>query len=171
MPLLKFYITPGQLTSAEKQDLATTLTSRYAKIMPAFFVNVVFHEVCSPSFLFQVFTSHLVTSLIHKIPGDSFFIGGLPTNGKFVRLTLEHIALNFPNTNGETHPHAKGFLDFIGDVMKEKFESRGWRWEYNIVESDKRYWRIQSIEPPPLDSEAIKVWDREQRGVEWREKL
>ncbi|KAH8660949.1 putative oxalocrotonate tautomerase [Tricladium varicosporioides] len=149
MPLLKFYITPGQLTSEEKQDLATTLTSRYAKGMPAFFVNIVFHE----------------------IPDDSFFIGGLPTHGKFVRLTLEHIAINWPTSSGETHPQVKGFLDFIGDVMKEKFEPKGWRWEYNVVESDKRYWRIQSIEPPPLDSEAIKVWDREQKGVEWRGKL
>jgi len=45
MPLLQFYTSPGQLTAVEKQEMASTLTAKYAKIMPAFFVNVIFHEV------------------------------------------------------------------------------------------------------------------------------
>lgn len=47
MPILKFYTSPGQLTDEEKQELATTLTAGYTKMMPAFFVNIMFHEVYS----------------------------------------------------------------------------------------------------------------------------
>lgn len=46
MPLLQFYTSAGQLSAEDKQDLASTLTVRYARIMPEFFVNIVFHEVC-----------------------------------------------------------------------------------------------------------------------------
>jgi hypothetical protein len=46
MPILKFYTSPGQLTDEEKQELVTTLTAGYTKIMPDFFVNIMFHEVC-----------------------------------------------------------------------------------------------------------------------------
>jgi phenylpyruvate tautomerase PptA (4-oxalocrotonate tautomerase family) len=45
MPLLTFYTSPNQLTAAEKRELATVLTARYARAMPAFFVDIVFLEV------------------------------------------------------------------------------------------------------------------------------
>jgi phenylpyruvate tautomerase PptA (4-oxalocrotonate tautomerase family) len=45
MPLLQFYTNVNQLTQAEKEELAKTLTDRYATRMPAFFVDIVFNEV------------------------------------------------------------------------------------------------------------------------------
>ena len=45
MPLVRFYLNPGQLTAAEKAEIAQFLTKIYARVMPDFFVNVVFHEV------------------------------------------------------------------------------------------------------------------------------
>ncbi|TVY73189.1 hypothetical protein LSUE1_G006630, partial [Lachnellula suecica] len=151
-PFLKFYTSPNQLTAAEKQDLATVLTARYAKAMPAFFVDIVFHE----------------------IPEDSFFTGGKKTDGKFVRLSMEHIAVNLAQEGEKGEQMTKTFLGFVGEVLRERFEHRGWRydlllWEFNIVDSDKKYWRLQGFEMPPLDSEAIEVWKREQRGSEWKE--
>ncbi|KAF4627957.1 hypothetical protein G7Y89_g10199 [Cudoniella acicularis] len=105
-----------------------------------------------------------------SIPEDSFFIGGELTKGKFVRLTLEHIAINFKDFGVERgDAMSKKFLAFVGEVLKERFEPKGWRWEFNILETDRKLWRVQSIEPPPLNSDAMKVWDREQKGVEWRE--
>lgn len=50
MPILKFYTSRNQLTSVEKQELATVLTNRYASFMPAFYVNIIFHEVSSHPF-------------------------------------------------------------------------------------------------------------------------
>lgn len=47
MPLLQLFTSQGQLTAAEKQELATTFTDYYSHAMPAFFVNVVFHEAFS----------------------------------------------------------------------------------------------------------------------------
>ena len=52
MPILKLYTSPGQLTDEEKQELATILTSGYTKLMPAFFVNIMFHEVSFKNKLF-----------------------------------------------------------------------------------------------------------------------
>jgi phenylpyruvate tautomerase PptA (4-oxalocrotonate tautomerase family) len=48
MPLLKFYTSPNQLTPAEKQELATVLTARYTRLLPAFYVSIVFNEVLAP---------------------------------------------------------------------------------------------------------------------------
>lgn len=45
MPLLQFYTSPGQLTAEEKQEIATVFTARYTKLLPAFYVNIIFNEV------------------------------------------------------------------------------------------------------------------------------
>ncbi|KAG4438456.1 hypothetical protein IFR05_006066 [Cadophora sp. M221] len=132
MPILKFYTSPGQLTDEEKQELATTLTAGYSKMMPAFFVNIMFHE----------------------LPHGSFFMAGKPTNGKFVRFTAEHIAMNFK----EDFERANRYLDWVGKIFKERFEPRGWTWEFSVTESRRELWRIQSLVPPLVGSEAMKLW-------------
>ena len=48
MPILKFYTLANTLTSSEKADLARVFTAQYAKLMPAFFVNIIFHDVRLP---------------------------------------------------------------------------------------------------------------------------
>ena len=59
MPILKLYTTQNQLTSAEKAELAKVLTAGYSRIMPAFFVNIMFHEVCNRLFLTPPISSPL----------------------------------------------------------------------------------------------------------------
>lgn len=49
-------------------------------------------------------------------------MGGKPTDGKFVRFTAEHIAVNW----NEDLKSAYKYLDFIGDLFEEKFGPRGW---------------------------------------------
>ncbi|CAG8975454.1 hypothetical protein HYALB_00004768 [Hymenoscyphus albidus] len=105
MPILKFYTSPNQLSSVEKQDLATVLTSKYAELMPAFFVNIMFHE----------------------LPTDSFYMAGIPTDGKFLRLTIEHTAVNWDTNKPADLTQSKRFLDFVGRVLQERFGERGWR--------------------------------------------
>lgn len=54
-------------------------------------------------------------------------MAGKPTEGKFLRLTLEHIAVNWDEKNAKDMENSKRFLDFIGGVLRERFEARGWR--------------------------------------------
>ncbi|KUJ09473.1 uncharacterized protein LY89DRAFT_724452 [Mollisia scopiformis] len=146
MPILQFYISPNQLSLEEKQELASTLTARYARLMPDFFVNVMFHE----------------------LPHGSFFVGGKPTDGKFVRVTAEHIAVNW----NKDSKREKAYLDWLGGVLKERFEPKGWTWEFSVTESDRDLWRVQSIVPPAVGSQAMKTWVAAGKGIPWEaEKL
>jgi hypothetical protein len=42
------------------------------------------------------------------------------------------------------------------------------RWEFNIIDSDNKYWRLQGFEMPPLDSEVIEVWKKEGKASAWK---
>ncbi|CZR63112.1 uncharacterized protein PAC_13009 [Phialocephala subalpina] len=143
MPLLQLYTNIGQLSVEEKQEIASTLTGIYAKIMPEFFVTIIFHE----------------------LPHGSFFVGSKPADGKFVRFHAEHIAVNW----NEDRARANAYLDWLGGVLKERFEPKGWTWEFNVVETDRHLWRVQSIVPPPIGSEALKTWETAGKGIPWEE--
>ena len=47
------------------------------------------------------------------------------TNKKFVRLVIEHIAINW-DENNKSLSNPKDFLAFVGEVLREKFEPKGW---------------------------------------------
>ncbi|KAK0105517.1 hypothetical protein ONS95_004122 [Cadophora gregata] len=143
MPILKLYTSPGQLTDEEKQELATVLTAGYTKSMPAFFVNIMFHE----------------------LPATSFFLGGKPTSGTFIRFTAEHIAIHF----NEDVARSNRYLDWVGKIFKERFEHRGWTWEVSVTESRRELWRIQGLVPPPQGSEGMRVWMEGEKAVPWEE--
>ncbi|KAF8860247.1 hypothetical protein BDZ45DRAFT_779965 [Acephala macrosclerotiorum] len=143
MPLLQFYTSVGQLSVKDKQELASTLTERYGRIMPEFFVTIVFHE----------------------LPHGSFFVGSKPADGTFVRFHAEHIAVNW----NKDKTKANAYLDWLGSVLKERFEPRGWTWEFNVAETDRDLWRVQSIVPPAIGSEALKTWDAAGKGVPWED--
>lgn len=59
---------------------------------------------------------------IKQIPNGSFFVSGKPTDGKFVRVSIEHIAVNW----NQDHKKEKAYLDWFGGLLKERFEKRGW---------------------------------------------
>ncbi|KAN0089035.1 putative oxalocrotonate tautomerase [Hyaloscypha variabilis] len=142
MPLLQFYTNVNQLTQAEKEELAKTLTDRYATRMPAFFVDIVFNE----------------------LPHGSFFAGGKPADGKFVRFTADHIAINWGKDDDQ---RAKSYLEWLGGVFKERFEPKGWTWEFHVTASNVNWWRIQSLIPPPVGSEALKTWVEAGKAIPW----
>ena len=39
------------------------------------------------------------------------------------------------------------------------------RWEYNVVESNRDFWRLQSLVPPPIGSAAHALWIKEGKAV------
>jgi hypothetical protein len=66
-----------------------------------------------------------------QLPHNSFFVGGKPTDGKFVRVTVDHIAMNWERGSGRE----KGYLEWLGGVLKERFEGRGWTLVYFLSSS------------------------------------
>lgn len=118
MPVLQFYTNPSQLTPSEKQELVKTLTDFYAQRMPDFFVNIMFNEASRGPWSRQ--SSQRLTPF--QLPHGSFFVGGKPTNGKFVRFTADHIAVNWK----KDAKREKFYLDWLGGVFKERFEPKGW---------------------------------------------
>ena len=52
-------------------------------------------------------------------------MGGKVTNGKFVRLVIEHIAINW-DENNKAPSNPKDYLAFVGEVLRERFEPKGW---------------------------------------------
>jgi len=140
MPLLRFYLPPGLLTSAEKKELSQQLTKIYLLFdLPAFYVNIIFSE----------------------IPSDSFYVGG-EENDTFIRLVVEHLARSFSSTE-----HQNRYMSKLDAVIKPLFDSKGYTWEYHIIESSRDLWKIQSIVPPPPRSEAEKMWSRENKAIPW----
>lgn len=89
MPLWKVYHPAGAYTPADKQAFAETMTEIYARFMPRFYVNVLFHEVDE----------------------DKLFIGGKPRNN-FVRLKMAHIAREFPSEEG-----SRRFIDAVNRLI------------------------------------------------------
>jgi phenylpyruvate tautomerase PptA (4-oxalocrotonate tautomerase family) len=138
MPLLRFYLPLNLLTTEEKTKLAADLTKIYmAGGLPAFYVNVFFLE----------------------IPTESFYVGGkqAPT---FVRLVCEHIARTMPDTKSQQR-----YLRALDRILTPLFESKGYQWEYHVIESPRELWKIQGLVPPPGGSEAEKMWKRVDQAV------
>jgi len=120
MPLWKVYHPAGAYTPADKQAFAETMTEIYARFMPRFYVNVLFHEVGE----------------------DTLFIGGKPRNN-FVRLTMAHIAREFPSEEG-----SRRFIDAVNRLIAPWVKDRGFDWEFHIDETPFDLWSIQGFYPP-----------------------
>lgn len=120
MPLWKIYHPVGSYTPADKQALSAAITAVYGRVMPKFYVGVVFQEVAA----------------------DSFYIGGEP-HGRFVRIWIDHIAREFPDSAA-----SRRFIDKINDVLAPWVRDRGYDWELHIDETAFDLWSVQGIFPP-----------------------
>src|SRR3546814_1413071 len=72
MPLWKIYHPVDAFTADDKKGIAQALTGIYGRVMPKFYVGVVFQEVTE----------------------DNFYIGGEP-HPRFIRIWVDHIARTF----------------------------------------------------------------------------
>jgi len=74
MPLWKVYHPVGAYSAQDKKEFAEKVTAMYSRIpIPRFYVVMIFEEVAA----------------------ESFYVGGA-SQGKFVRLKLEHMARTLP---------------------------------------------------------------------------
>lgn len=149
MPLIHITTPARLLPPSLKSHIAKSLVPIYELAgLPAFYVNIFFHEQ----------------------PAGDLFIGYEnatekgSTASKFVRLVFEHIARQFPDRQAELR-----FMDRVDQIIKPLFEERDLRWEYHVIESQRRLWRVMSLEPPPPGSEAEKLWKDRNEAVPWKQ--
>jgi phenylpyruvate tautomerase PptA (4-oxalocrotonate tautomerase family) len=134
MPLWKIYHPVGAFTAEDKQALSGRITGLY-RILPKFYVGVVFQEVAR----------------------DSFYVGGKPVDN-FVRIWIDHIARTLPNDEAK-----RRWLTMCDDALAPFVKQRGYDWEYHIDETSFDLWSIQGLRPPPPNSPAEKQWVADNR--------
>jgi phenylpyruvate tautomerase PptA (4-oxalocrotonate tautomerase family) len=136
MPLWKIYHPVGKFSPDDKQAIAERITSIY-RILPKFYVGVVFQEV----------------------PKDSFYVGGEPADD-FVRVWVDHIARTFSDEELKER-----FLNALARLLAPFVAERGLRWEMHVDETPFSLWTIQGLRPPPADSRAEKRWMAENKAT------
>lgn len=135
MPLWKVYHPVGAYTREDKQAFSAHVSDLYGRIMPRFYVGVVFQEVAE----------------------DSFFIGG-EARSNFVRIWIDHIARAFPSPEATI-----GFVDRANQVIAPWVKDRGWDWEFHIDETPFEAWSVQGYFPPRQGTEDERRWMEENR--------
>jgi phenylpyruvate tautomerase PptA (4-oxalocrotonate tautomerase family) len=137
VPFWKIYHPPGAFTPEDKHDLSKRITDLY-RVMPKFYVIVVFQEV----------------------PSDSFYKGGEPVDN-FVRIWIDHIARAFPP---EKAVKAK-WLSWAEKALAPYIKDRGRDWEIHIDETPFDLWQVQGLQPPPPESEYEKMWKEQNKPI------
>ena len=128
MPLWKIYHPKDAFTADEKKGFANAISDVYGRVMPRFYVGVLFQEVGA----------------------DSFYIGGEP-NGNFVRIWVDHIARTLPNDEAR-----RNFSRRIAKVVEPWVKDRSW--ELHVDETPFDLWTIQGYLPPRQGTEDEKRW-------------
>jgi phenylpyruvate tautomerase PptA (4-oxalocrotonate tautomerase family) len=107
MPLWKVYHPVGAYRREDKQAFSARVTDLYGRVMPRFYVGVIFQDIAE----------------------DSFFIGG-EARSNFVRIWIDHIARAFPSPEA-----AVRFVDKANEVIAPWVKDRGLDWEFHIDET------------------------------------
>jgi phenylpyruvate tautomerase PptA (4-oxalocrotonate tautomerase family) len=137
MPLWHIYAPVGAYSTEDKKALSAALMSPYVEYagMPKFYVNVIFHE----------------------IEEENFYVGAEPRNN-FVRFVAEHIARHLP-----TAERRRKTMQIFEEKIAPFVKDRGYDWEMHIDETPFDFWTVQGLGPPPPESEAEKLWARQNR--------
>ncbi|OBT61641.1 hypothetical protein VE03_08381 [Pseudogymnoascus sp. 23342-1-I1] len=127
MPRWTFEIIPGTLSGEEKDTIARQVTEIYTDAgLPAFWVNVFFHEN----------------------PIGCFYSGGQsPPNAAF--FIIDHAARSF-----KSEEKRLDFIGRINTIVGPIFEPKGIKWEYNVYEHPRDNWRVNGM-IPPMDNPAV----------------
>jgi phenylpyruvate tautomerase PptA (4-oxalocrotonate tautomerase family) len=139
MPLWKFYHPEGAFSAEDKQAIAGKITRIY-RMLPSFYVGVVFQPA----------------------PKDSFFVGGEPADD-FVRIWVDHIARTFADEEIKVR-----FLTACAQAFAPHIAERGLRWEMHVDETPFSLWTIQGLRPPPPGSAAEARWIAENRATPYQ---
>jgi len=138
MPLWNVYTPAGVYTEREKREFADRVTSSYqARGLPRFYVVTLFHEV----------------------ERGSFYVGGEPVDD-VVRIAIDHIARHLSDPASREASRRR-----ISDLIEPFAAGKGLRWEFHVDETPTDLWIINGLAPPPPDSDAGKLWAKENRAI------
>lgn len=131
---------------AERTALAKDITSIYTGVgLPAFYV------------------------IIHFVEQDAerSYIGEEPqylrSKNPFIRFVVTQIAIRLPNEDAAYQQNCALF----DAALKPHIADKGYDWEYHVIETERRLWKINGMTPPLWQSEEEKIWIRENRAVEY----
>lgn len=131
MPKWVLQHTKGCLTREHKEKLAKGMSNIYMTFgLPGFFTHVQF----------------IAFNL------DDFWSGGEPAHNS-VTISIYHAAANIRNA-----PEGERFLKALDDVVRPVLKPEGIRWESNVYETPRDYWRLQGMAPPDFNTEMLKRW-------------
>jgi len=135
MPLWTIYHSTDVFSDEDKAQLSEKIADIYTAFMPRFYVAIVF------------------------LPLDSknFFIGGRPTE-RYVRITMEHIAREFPDQAA-----SRRFIDKVNTVLAPFVSERGIDWEFHIDETQFDHWSVNGHYPPRPGTPDELRWREENR--------
>jgi len=136
MPLWNIYCPAGEFSDDEKQKISTDLANLYGRVMPKFYVGVLFHEV----------------------DARNFYIGG-ERSGNFVRISVDHIARTM-----DTPEQKLAFFGAIASVFSPLIEDRNLRWELHVDETPFDLWTIQGHFPPRAGTDDERRWMSENKA-------
>lgn len=134
MPKWTFQVSKGALTREDKQKLAKGMSNIYQTYgLPAFYAHVHFIE----------------------FGPDDFWSGGEPS-GPSATISIYHAAANVRNKE-----EGEMFLKALDDVVRPVLKPKGMRWESNIYETPRDFWRLQGMAPPDFDTPMHNKWVKE----------
>ena len=135
MPLWKIYHPADAFTPEDRKAISVAITDIYGRVMPRFYVNVLFQE----------------------IPEDSFFIGGEPRRN-FIRIWVDHIARRMDSDEAR-----RRFMTTMNEVLAPWVRDRGFDWELHIDETPFELWTVQGYFPPRGGTPDEERWRAENR--------
>lgn len=125
---------------ASKASFAQDITKIYTKVgLPAFYVVVNFIP----------------------LPKEDILVGGELQNKPFIRVVITNIAIKMPESDDA---YAR-FTSSVDTVLKPHIADRGYNWEYHVVETDRRLWKINGLVPPPWKSAEERLWVEQNRVI------
>jgi phenylpyruvate tautomerase PptA (4-oxalocrotonate tautomerase family) len=136
MPLWKVYHPVGAYSAEDKAAISRSITDVYARVMPRFYVGVIFQEV----------------------EADNFYIGGV-SHPRFVRIWVDHIARTFTSDEMKVR-----FFEKMNQVFAPWIADRGYDWELHVDETPFDLWTIQGYFPPREGTEDEKRWIADNRA-------
>jgi hypothetical protein len=108
---------------------------------------------------------YVVVQFVKLSEGDVWIGGAIKKDKPFIRVVIEHTAVNLPPEAEEAA--YKKTCEWVDIAMKPHISDKGYEWEYHISENDRRLWKINGLIPPFWKSEVEQEWVKANKPLPW----
>lgn len=131
MPRWTIHYPAGAISRDDKDQIAEKVAQLYTELgLPAFWVNVFFHE--------------------HS--DGSFYAGGKAKHNS-VFFHIDHAA-----RKPQSEEARLMFIDRVDGIMRPVLGEKYMKWEFNVYDHPRDNWRINGMIPPMDHPEVLKQW-------------